>query len=139
MPLLLSVLGIVMMAESMLFRRSSTSSGISWFALEAADRFALFFVAAMAEANRTPFDMPEAASELVAGYKTEYSGMKFVSLCSPSIRAFCIGLLISLLFLGGWHMPFLPSSFVWLLLKAYLFVFMALWLRGTLPRIRSTS
>lgn len=136
-PLLLSVLGVVMMAGSMRFSEIVEKQHYVWYAFKQPIGFLLFFVAALAEMNRTPFDMPEAGSELVAGYQTEFSGMKWGLFMLAEYSAMLVsGLLVALLFLGGWTMPFLPSSFVWLLLKAYLIVAIIIWVRGTLPRIR---
>ncbi|MHB0976832.1 MAG: NADH-quinone oxidoreductase subunit NuoH [Candidatus Aquicultorales bacterium] len=136
-PLLLSVLGVVMMAGSMQFSEIVEKQQYVWYAFKQPLGFVLLVVAALAEANRTPFDMPEAGSELVAGYQTEFSGMKWGLFMLAEYSSLLVsGLLVSLLFLGGWNMPFLPDSFVWLLLKAYLFIFFVIWVRGTLPRIR---
>ncbi|MCL5292136.1 MAG: NADH-quinone oxidoreductase subunit H, partial [Actinobacteria bacterium] len=100
-PLLLSVLGVVMMAGSMQFSRIVEMQHNVWFAFKQPIGFLLFFVAALAEANRTPFDMPEAGSELVAGYQTEFSGMKWGLFMLAEYSSLVVsGLVISLLFLG---------------------------------------
>jgi NADH-quinone oxidoreductase subunit H len=99
------------------------------------------FIATLAEVNRTPFDIPEAESEIVAGYHTEYSGMKFAFFfLAEYAEMFLIGGLVTLLFLGGWNGPFggvipLPGI-VWFLLKACFLVFVQLWMRWSLPRLR---
>jgi len=107
--------------------------------------FFIYFIAAIAEGNRTPFDLPEAESELVAGYNVEYSGMRFVFFYfSEWANMFVIGAVTSTLFLGGWQGPFAnPDTFVgaligggWFFLKAAMFVFILIWLRWTLPRLR---
>ncbi len=107
--------------------------------------FFLFFTAALAEGNRTPFDIPEAESELVAGYVTEYSGMRFLFFFFAEWgNLYVIGAVATTLFLGGWQIPPLFENvfinglleFVVFFLKAYLWVFVAMWIRGTLPRVR---
>lgn len=98
--------------------------------------FIIYFVSATAEGNRTPFDLPEAESELVAGYNTEYSGMRFVMFFFAEwANLFVIGVVTSALFFGGWQGPLLPGV-VWFFIKASAFVFLLIWLRWTLPRLR---
>jgi len=106
--------------------------------------FFLYFTAALAEGNRTPFDIPEAESELVAGYVTEYSGMRFLFFFFAEWGNLCvIGAVATILFLGGWQVPSVGNSviegvlqFVVFFAKAYLWVFVAMWVRATLPRVR---
>lgn len=107
--------------------------------------FFLYFTSALAEGNRTPFDIPEAESELVAGYVTEYSGMRFLFFFFAEWgNLYVIGAVAATLFLGGWQIPPVTShpvlqgiiEFVVFFLKAYLWVFVAMWVRGTLPRVR---
>ena len=107
--------------------------------------FFLFFTAALAEGNRTPFDIPEAESELVAGYVTEYSGMRFLFFFFAEWgNLYVIGAVATTLFLGGWKIPPITENstlrgileFTVFFLKAYLWVFVAMWIRGTLPRVR---
>ena len=105
--------------------------------------FIIYFVASLAETNRTPFDIPEAESELVAGYHTEYSGMKFaLFFLAEYANMFAVSAVASTLFLGGWNSPFgvfmsgpLWGAF-WFLSKTMFFVFVQMWLRWTLPRLR---
>lgn len=112
------------------------------FALAA---FLLFFVSTLAEGNRTPFDLPEAESELVAGFATEYSGMRsLLFFLAEWGNLYLIGALVATLYLGGWQVPdFTRSTFLLAVaqfgtffLKAYFFVFVAMWIRATLPRVR---
>jgi len=107
--------------------------------------FFLFFTAALAEGNRTPFDIPEAESELVAGYVTEYSGMRFLFFFFAEWgNLYVIGAVATTLFLGGWQIPPVTDNpilrgileFTVFFLKAYLWVVVAMWVRGTLPRVR---
>ncbi len=102
----------------------------------------IYFVAALAEVNRTPFDIPEAESELVAGYHTEYSGMRFAFFfLAEYANMFLVGTIVTTLFLGGWEFPIFPSAFAFLnpiifVLKGIALVFVMMWLRWTLPRLR---
>ena len=111
--------------------------------------FLIFFIAALAETNRSPFDLPEAESEIVAGYLTEYSGFKFaLFFLGEYVAAFSILCLAVILFLGGWNGPniapwwsddpnaLLVPGFVWLFLKMFLLMAVMIWIRGTLPRLR---
>ena len=110
--------------------------------------FFLYFTAALAEGNRTPFDIPEAESELVAGYVTEYSGMRFLFFFFAEWgNLYVIGAVPTTLFLGGWQVPLLAifenspvllgiAQFTTFFLKAYWWVFVAMWVRATLPRVR---
>ncbi|MEM6643048.1 MAG: NADH-quinone oxidoreductase subunit NuoH [Bacteroidota bacterium] len=108
--------------------------------------FVLFFIAGLAESNRTPFDLPESESELIGGYHTEYSGFRWgMFMLSEYGMMLLLSLLGAILFFGGWASPF-PSHFplsdspaigtIWLLSKAVLFIFVQIWVRWTLPRLR---
>lgn len=96
----------------------------------------IFLVAGIAEVNRAPFDLPEAESEIVAGFHIEYSGMRFaLFFLAEYANSFAVGALTALLFLGGWQGPVLPP-FLWLFIKAYGVFLVLVWIRGTLPRLR---
>jgi NADH-quinone oxidoreductase subunit H len=108
--------------------------------------FLIYFVAALAEVNRAPFDIPEAESEIVAGFHTEYSGMKWAMFfLAEYANMFLVGVVGSTLFLGGWSSPFgglIPFldqgvfQIFWIFLKAFALIFVQMWLRWTLPRVR---
>lgn len=143
-PLVISIVGVVMMTGSMNLNRiiESQAGGFwQWNFLPQIIGFAVFVVAAISELNRTPFDLPEAESELVAGYHVEYSGFRFAFfMLAEYVYVFAISGLTTALFLGGWHAPlpfldFIPGI-VWFLLKFSSIVFVLFWLRATLPRVR---
>jgi len=107
--------------------------------------FFTFFTAALAEGNRTPFDLPEAESELVAGFVTEYSGVRYLIFFMVEWgNLYIIGALLTTLFLGGWQIPPITDNvvlqnvlqFVTFFLKSYFWVLVAMWIRATLPRVR---
>src|SRR5207302_10313090 len=103
--------------------------------------FLLFFVSGLVESNRTPFDVPEGESEIVAGHMTEYSGFKYATFfMAEYIGMFAISGLGITLFLGGWNAPFPFLVFIpyllWFLVKLSILLFVYIWLRGTLPRTR---
>jgi NADH-quinone oxidoreductase subunit H len=98
--------------------------------------FLIFFISAMAEVKRIPFDLPEAENELVAGYHTEYSGMRFgLFFLGEYITLIVLGGLVAVFFLGGWRGPFLPPL-GWFIFKVLAVIFVMIWIRGTLPRLR---
>ena len=136
-PLLLATMGVVMSAQSMRTTEIVMAQDKTWFIFVQPLAFLIFFCASLAEANRAPFDIPEAESELVAGFHTEYSGMRFALFFLGEYTAiFVSSTIAATLFLGGWHGPLLPGP-VWLLLKAYALVFVVIWIRWTFPRLRS--
>jgi NADH-quinone oxidoreductase subunit H len=139
-PMLLAALGVVVTAGSMRLSVIIGSQVGVWNIVRQPLGFAIFGVAILAEMNRTPFDLPEAESELVAGYQTEYSGMKFgfVQMAEYSVL-FTGSYLVAALFLGGWNMPLLPASPVWLLLKIIVVMSTTMWFRATFPRLRVDS
>jgi NADH-quinone oxidoreductase subunit H len=136
-PLLLSTMGVVLIAQTMRMSQLVAAQDRVWFVVLQPVAFILFICAALAEANRAPFDIPEAESELVAGFHTEYSGMRFALFFLGEYTAIFISSAIAAtLFLGGWRGPLLPPV-AWLLLKTYAIVFVVMWIRWTFPRLRS--
>jgi NADH-quinone oxidoreductase subunit H len=136
-PMLLSVLAVVMIAQSLNLRTivEAQAAGV-WFALVQPVAAVVYLIAITAETNRAPFDIPEAESELVAGFHTEYPGMRFAFFFFAEYsNMIVLGALGATLFLGGYSGPFLPG-WVWLLIKAYAFVLVAMWIRWTYPRLR---
>lgn len=146
-PLLASMLGVVMIAGSfgLVDIVKSQDGFFHLFGLPIIPRwnifvqpfgFLFFFIAALADTQRTPFDMPEAESELVQGFATEYSSMRFaVFFLGEYSNVLVASALCTIAFFGGWAGPVLPG-FVWFFLKTYFFVFLIIWLRATLPRLR---
>ena len=137
-PMILAVLGVIMLAGSMRLSTIVESQTHLWNAVTQPFAFVIFFIGMLAELNRTPFDLPEAESELVAGYMTEYSGLQWgLFFLVEYGGVFTWPLISSLLFLGGWNGPG-PAwlGVFWLLAKVYLMVFMVIWVRWTLPRLR---
>ena len=148
-PLILSSVTVIMMVGSLnLSTIVQAQTGYTWilpnwFVLTpwGFAGFILFFIAAMAESNRSPFDLPEAESELVAGYFTEYSGFKFaLFFIAEYFGMFAISGLAITLFLGGWNAPFsfltVVPSYVWFFSKLIALIFLFIWVRGTVPRLR---
>lgn len=135
-PLGLSVVPVVMLAGSFSLVDIVNAQSDFPFILVQPVSFVLFFVSANAEIKRVPFDLPEAENELVAGYHTEYSGMRFgLFFLGEYVTMIVLGGLVAIFFLGGWRGPILPP-FLWFLLKVGAVVFILIWVRGTLPRLR---
>ena len=135
-PLLITVMSIILMVGSFKLSDIVAAQGGMWFIVMQPLAFLLFITCATAETNRAPFDLPEAESELVAGFHTEYSGMRFaVFFLAEYTNMFIAASVGTVLFLGGWHGPFLPGV-VWFLLKVYALIFMMMWFRWTFPRVR---
>jgi NADH-quinone oxidoreductase subunit H len=137
-PLLLSTMGVVIAAETMKMSLIVDAQHKAWFIVSQPLAFLIFFCASLAEANRAPFDIPEAESELVAGFHTEYSGMRFALFFLGEYTAiFVSSAVAATLFLGGWQGPPILPGAAWLLLKTYFLVFVIMWVRWTFPRLRS--
>ncbi|MFS1523050.1 NADH-quinone oxidoreductase subunit NuoH [Microbulbifer sp. 2304DJ12-6] len=132
----LSLMGVVMLSGSFNLRDIVDAQAGYWFILPQFLGFIVFFIAGIAESRRTPFDLPEAEHELTAGFHTEYSGMKFgMFFVGEYLAVILISALITTLFLGGWHGPWLPPI-VWFCLKTAFLVALFILLRASLPRPR---
>lgn len=132
----LSVMGVVVLAGSFNLQAIVEAQRKVWFVVPQFLGFVLFVIAGVAETRRTPFDLPEAESELIAGYHSEYSGMKFgMFFVGEYLGVALISAMISVLFFGGWLGPLLPPV-VWLLIKTFFFIGFFILLRAALPRPR---
>ena len=140
--LALSVLGVVLMGQSLqLTQIVSKQETTLWFVLPQAVGFLIFFIGGIAESARAPFDLPEADSELVAGYHTEYSGMRWgLFQMAEYINLIVLSGLTVTLFFGGWHVPWVerldPYGPIWFVLKLWFFLSVFIWIRASLPRLR---
>lgn len=141
-PMTLSVVPAIMMSQSLstnaIVLAQAGGNNLQWFIFTpwGIVGFIVFFLCATAECNRPPFDLPEAESELVAGFHTEYSGMKFALFyMAEYMNAFTLCAIAATLFLGGWQGPFFPS-WLWFLGKTFILICVMIWFRGTFPRFR---
>ncbi|HTP66925.1 MAG TPA: NADH-quinone oxidoreductase subunit NuoH [Geobacteraceae bacterium] len=140
-PMLLSLLSIVFTANTLSMKGIVLAQHPVWYVLVQPVAFLIYFIAGLAETNRAPFDLPEAESELTAGFHTEYSGMGFsMFFLAEYTNMFFVCSLAVVLFFGGWSGPPLPfmdyTGAVWFLLKVYLLLFVMIWVRWTFPRVR---
>jgi NADH-quinone oxidoreductase subunit H len=140
--LALSVLGVVITAGTLsLVQIVDNQTHAVWYVVPQIVGFLIFFIGGVAETSRAPFDLPEAEQELVAGYHTEYSGMRWgLFQMAEYVNMITLSGLAITLFLGGWHFPFLHGldflGPLWFVLKLGIFLFVFIWLRTTLPRLR---
>jgi len=137
----MSVIGVLIMAGSTSLETIVTSQQRVWFIIPQIVGFCIYLITAVAETNRAPFDLVEAETELVGGFHTEYSGLRFgLFFIAEYLNMITVSCLATLLFLGGWNPLFGPSNvwlgLVWFIVKAGLFLFFYIWLRSTLPRLR---
>jgi len=132
----ISLVSVVLMTGTLSLASIVRQQATMWFIVPQFFAFVIYVVCGVAETNRAPFDLAEAETELVAGFHTEFSSMKFALyfLAEYANMMVVSGIAISV-FLGGWHGPFLPPV-VWFLLKLFLFLFFYIWLRATFPRLR---
>jgi len=138
LPLILSMITVVMYANSLSMQRIVEAQSGCWNVFHPSLALAclIYIISATAEVNRAPFDIPEAESELVAGFHTEYSGMKFAMFfIGEYTNLFIVSAIAVTLFFGGWQGPFLPPV-LWFLIKTYGIVFILMWVRWTFPRLR---
>jgi len=132
----LSLVPTVMLARSFRLSDIVAAQTDCWFILYQPLAFVIFLISIVAECKRVPFDLPEAEGELVAGFHTEYSGMRFgLFFVGEYINIIVLGGLAATFFLGGWHGPLLPAP-VWFMIKVLVFSFLFIWIRGTFPRLR---
>ncbi|MBM3705387.1 MAG: NADH-quinone oxidoreductase subunit NuoH [Actinobacteria bacterium] len=137
-PMVIAAMGVVLMAGSMNLTEIVRAQTKIWYAVPQAVGFFIFFTASLAEINSTPFDMPEAESEIVAGFNIEYSGFRFAAFfLAEFVNLFIVCALAALLFLGGWQ-PFENPVYgtIIFLVKTYALIFFAMWVRSTFPRFR---
>ncbi|MEI7556763.1 NADH-quinone oxidoreductase subunit NuoH [Candidatus Chlorohelix sp.] len=137
----LSLLGVIILASSLRMNDIVESQKTVWFVFLQVPAFIIYCIGAVAEVNRAPFDLPEAEQELVAGYHTEYGGMRFAMyFAAEYINMVTVSSIATTMFLGGWQPPlwFLPVELgpLWFVLKVLLFLFGFVWLRATLPRLK---
>ena len=135
--LALSVLGVILMAQTLSLTEIVAKQGdMIWFAVPQFVGMIVFLISGTAETSRAPFDLPEAEQELVAGYHTEYGGMRWgLFAMAEYVNLITLSGLAVTLFLGGWHGPFLPGP-IWFVLKLLVILFVFIWMRTTLPRLR---
>jgi NADH-quinone oxidoreductase subunit H len=132
----LSLMGSVLLAGSFNLTDIVEAQRGLWFIVPQFLGFIGFFIAGLAETHRSPFDVPEAETELVAGYHAEYSGMKFgMFFVGEYASVLLLSAMTVVLFFGGWHGPLLPPA-VWFLLKTFAFIILIFLIRATLPRLR---
>ena len=149
-----SVIGVVMLAGTLdlngiIFAQINSPWYARWFIIPQFIGFVVFLIAAFAETNRVPFDLPEAETELVAGFHTEYSALKFaLFFMAEYVNMFTVSVMVTVLFLGGWYVPGLSHLFevgsipyalvshIGFIGKICAFLFFYIWIRGTLPRFR---
>lgn len=136
LPMGLSLVGVVLLAGSFQLKGIVEAQRFLWFIVLQPVGFLIFMIAGLAEARRLPFDLPEAENELVAGYHTEYSSMKFaLFFMGEYLDVTLISSLITVLFLGGWHGPLLPPL-LWFAIKVGVLISVFIWVRSILPRYR---
>ena len=138
----LSLVGVMLLSGSLNLSRIVEAQGnsiLGMYLLPQCLGFFVFFISMLAETNRVPFDLPEAETELVSGYCTEYSGMRYaIFFMAEYIGMMVMASIGTICFLGGWNGPFAVPFFppLWFVLKIYLFLFLFIWIRATLPRYR---
>jgi NADH-quinone oxidoreductase subunit H len=147
-PMIMALITVTMAAGSMSMVGIIEAQSGMWYIVSLPVVFLIFFLAGVAETGRSPFDLIEAESELIAGFHTEYSGIKFgMFMIGEYVHMFALSFFCAVLFLGGWQIPFIDVAalpgpigpilgFIALTIKVFFFVFIMMWFRGTLPRFR---
>ncbi|AEG60075.1 NADH-quinone oxidoreductase subunit NuoH [Desulforamulus ruminis] len=140
MPLILSILGVIILTGTLNMSGIIRAQEHVWFIFLQPLAFIIYLIAAVAETNRTPFDLVEGESEIISGPFTEYSGMGFAMFfLAEYANVVLVSVMAVTLFLGGWHAPFgltVIPSWIWFLVKVYFMIFLLMWFRWTYPRIR---
>ena len=132
----ISIMGVLMITGSLSLTRIVEAQSSAWFVLYQPLGFIIYLISAVAECSRTPFDLTECDNELVAGYQTEYSSMKFaLYYLAEYAHILVVSSVAVTLFFGGWHGPILPPV-IWFLIKIFFFIFFFIWIRATFPRFR---
>ncbi len=134
----LAIISVFMLSESLSLQKivADQANG-AWYAFKQPLAFILFFICSIAEINRTPFDLPEAETELVSGFCTEYSSMKYAMFfMAEYANMVTVCAVTTTLFLGGWHGPGFLPGWVWFIAKVYFLIFTCMWIRATYPRYR---
>jgi NADH-quinone oxidoreductase subunit H len=141
----MSLIGVILLTGTLdiysIVEQQSGWYGMNWNILYQPLGFVLYLISAIAETNRVPFDLPEAETELVAGFHTEYSSIKFLLFFNAEyINMITVSMLATTLFLGGWNGPFVEQlpilGVAYFAIKILFFLFLYIWIRGTLPRFR---
>ncbi len=135
-PLLLATMSVIIMTNTFKMGEIVQAQSSVWFIFYQPVAAIVFFIATTAETNRAPFDLVEAESELVSGFHTEYTGMRFsLFFLAEYTNMVIAAAMFTVLFLGGWHGPLFPGM-IWFLIKTYFLIFVVMWARWTYPRIR---
>jgi NADH-quinone oxidoreductase subunit H len=135
-PLLLATMSVIIMTNTYKMGEIVQAQSSVWFIFYQPIAAIIFFIATTAETNRAPFDLVEAESELVSGFHTEYTGMRFsLFFLAEYTNMVIAAAMFTVLFLGGWHGPLFPGM-IWFLIKTYFLIFVVMWARWTYPRIR---
>jgi NADH-quinone oxidoreductase subunit H len=136
----MSIVGVLVLAGTTSLSGIVHAQGKMWYIVPQVFGFIIYIITAIAETNRAPFDLVEAETELVGGFHTEYSGLRFgLFFIAEYLNMITVGCIATLLFLGGWNPLFgltIIPGIIWFVAKAALFIFMYIWLRTTLPRLR---
>lgn len=147
-PMVIALIAVAAVAGSMSIADIVAAQGSMWYVVSLPLVFVIFFFTGVAEVGRSPFDLIEAESEIVAGFHTEYSGIKFgMIMIGEYVHMFALAILSAVLFFGGWQIPIIDVAalpgpigpllgFVSLAIKTFVFIFIMMWFRGTLPRFR---
>lgn len=147
-PMVVALVVVTAVAGSMSMVDIVEAQGSMWYFISLPLAFLIFFFAGIAEVGRSPFDLIEAESEIIAGFHTEYSGIKFgMFMIGEYVHMFALAFFAAVLFFGGWQIPFIDVAaipgpvgpllgFIALVIKVFFFVFIMMWFRGTLPRFR---